>query len=80
MFQVTTDDKRKYKVNLAIVKQRDNAAPYIGLLRKEIKNGEGLVQIYGRDDAEDWCTVYAADTYSYIMGGVGIPLSALIAA
>jgi len=34
-----------YKVNMAIVKKKDSSPPYIKLVNKIIRDGDGLVQI-----------------------------------
>ena len=43
-------DNSLYQVNMNIVKRRDSSSPYIRLINKEIKNGDGLVQIYKEDN------------------------------
>lgn len=65
----------KYKVDMNAVKKHDSSPPYLKLLRKEIKEGGGLVEIKNR--SSDKADIYAADTNNWLMGTIQVPIGAL---
>jgi hypothetical protein len=65
-----------FRVDMNKVKKYDNLPPYIRMVQKEIKNGNGLVQVY--DVENGLAEIYAEGSMSYIMGSPSVPVDALI--
>lgn len=65
------------KVDLNVVKRRDSAPPYIKLVKKEIKNGGGLVDV--KEIKNGQAGISGHDTHSWILGLVYVPLESLTA-
>lgn len=64
-----------FKVDMNVVKKYDNLQPYLRMVQKEIKNGNGLVQVY---DAENgMAEIYAEGSMSYLLGCPSVPIDAL---
>lgn len=68
-------DSGPYKVDMAAVKKWDSSPPYIALVRKEIKNGDGLVSVKEVDG--DVAEIYGTGTHSFLMGPISVPVNAL---
>jgi hypothetical protein len=67
----------KFKVNMDVVKRRDNSAPYLRLLGREVRDGGGFVSVDEVDLRKGTAVVYAHDSMSYLLGGVTVPIEAL---
>jgi hypothetical protein len=65
-------------VKVDMSKITDTMPPYIRLLKKEIQAGEGMLQIYNVDIESEKAEVFAADSMSYLIGPVTVPLDSLI--
>ena len=71
----TLYEAKKFKVDMNIVKKHDSSPAYLRLVKKEIKAGNGFVEI--AKDSGDRVEVFAADTHNNLLGTITIPKKAL---
>lgn len=64
-----------YKVDMNIVKNHSNVSQYLGLVRKEIKLGEGTVDVKYVENG--MAGIYGTGTHTYFLGTPEVPVAAL---
>jgi hypothetical protein len=67
--------EKEYNVDLKIVKKYDDMPPYIRLVNKIIRDGEGRVSI--KEEKNDLAGIYASGSAGWMIGLVWVPKAAL---
>jgi hypothetical protein len=68
---------QKAKVAMSEVKKFCNMSPYLALVRKAIKNGNGFVMVHSVNEATGRAMV-SGNEIDRILGEIQVPVSALI--